>query len=143
MKPKYVNTNVLPSGTTDEYWIYAEREQGSYPPSSSNSGKWMIFVPIEQVDKVWNLVQNATVTGQLGRSAKVATMKHNPNATAPDRKVICVYTYDWTDVVDVQRVRQQLRLIGIQQKIPYKADADTRAGKYASRGHQRISKYYE
>jgi hypothetical protein len=47
------------------------------------------------------------------------------------------------DRQDVMRIRKVLRELGINSKIPYKADKDTYAGKYAKRGNQRISKYYE
>jgi hypothetical protein len=40
-----------------------------------------------------------------------------------------VYTYDWQDEKDVRRVRQELRELGITQRIPYKSDEETRAGK--------------
>jgi hypothetical protein len=75
--------------------------------------------------------------------AKVATARPNPHATDPDKKVMCVYTYDWTDEKDVQRVREELRKLGITSKIPYKADEDTLAGKYRIFGDTKISKYYE
>ena len=74
--------------------------------------------------------------------SKVATAKDNPNAANSNTKVICVYTYDWTDEEDVMRIRQELRQLGITRKIPYKADEDTESGKYANQGTKRISKYY-
>jgi hypothetical protein len=78
----------------------------------------------------------------LGGSAKVSTAKPNPLATGRQR-VICVYTYDWADEKDVKRIREELRKLGITNKIPYKADQDTASGKYQKRGCTRISKYYE
>ena len=51
----------------------------------------------------------------------------NPNASTPNTRVICVYTYETLDESDVKRVRQSLRDIGISRKIPYKADNATRA----------------
>jgi len=36
-----------------------------------------------------------------------------------------------------------LRNLGVTWKIPYKTDADTYAGKYATRGKVRVSKRYE
>jgi len=92
---------------------------------------------------VWAKIKKATEEGKLGDSAKVATAKPNPNATNQATKVICVYTYDWTDEKDVKRVREELRILGITNKIPYKADEDTLSGKYRVRGDTRISKYYE
>ncbi len=132
-----------PSQVTDEYWVYAERTTGGYPVATPNSGKWLIFVPISQIDEVWVRIKHATEEGRLGDSAKVATARPNPNASNPALKVICVYTYDWTDRTDVSRIRQELRELGIVSKIPYKADRDTIVGRYAKRGHKRISKYYE
>ncbi|MFZ2412370.1 MAG: putative phosphothreonine lyase domain-containing protein [Candidatus Methanoperedens sp.] len=133
-----------PSEVTDNYWIYAKGKiGGKHQPLTPRSGKWLIFVDIENIDEVWAKVEKAYKEGKLGPYAKVATAKPNPNATNPETKVICVYTYDWTDEEDVKRVREELRKIGIINKIPYKANEDTRSGKYRITGHTRISKYYE
>jgi hypothetical protein len=133
----------VPSQMTDEYWLYATRKRGQYPKATTKSGKWLVFVPVSQVDEVWVKIKDATEEGRLGDSAKVATAKPNPNSSDPSKKVICVYTYDWTDEEDVRRIRDELRALGIVSKIPYKTDGDTSAGRYAKRGHKRISKYYE
>lgn len=132
-----------PSHVTDAYWLHAERKSGTYPVASKNRGKWLVFVPLSEIDEVWAKIKLATEEGRLGSSAKVASARPNPNAKTPGTNVICVYTYDWTDEGDVMRVRQELRQLGIASKIPYKADEDTYAGRYAVRGHKRISKYYE
>ena len=132
-----------PSRVTHEYWLYAERKSGDYPEAVARSGKWLIFAPISRIDEVWTKVKLATENGRLGDLAKVATAKPNPIASNSRMKVICVYTYDWTDETDVRRIRQELSALGITSKIPYKADEDTTAGKYARQDHTRISKYYE
>jgi len=131
-----------PSRVTNEYWLFANRKQGTYPSYSENGGKWLIFVPIERIDRVWSQIKLATEAGRLGEQSKVATVKTNPNATNSNIKVICVYTYDWTDEEDVMQIRQELRRLGITSKIPYKADEDTDFGRYAKQGGKRISKYY-
>ena len=136
-------SDAKPSEVTDVYWIYAKREMGKYSRSTHRSGKWLVFVNVKNVDEVWAKVKKATGEGKLGDSAKVATAKPNPNAKNPDTKVICVYTYDWTDEKDVKRIREELRKLGMTNKIPYKADEDTLSGKYRARGHTKISKYYE
>jgi len=102
-----------------------------------------VFVPVKSVDGVWEKVKKATEEGRLGDSAKVATARPNPNAVDSSKKVVCVYTYDWTDKEDVMRIRTELRALGITWKIPYKSDEDTDKGKYRVAGHTRISKYYE
>jgi hypothetical protein len=131
-----------PSGVTDVYWLYAERKKGKYP-KPRRSGKWLIFVDPENVDEVWAKIKKATEEGRLGHASKVATAKPSPLAGESKTKVICVYTYDWTDEKDVRRVREELRKLGVATKIPYKADEDTLSGKYRITGHTRISKYYE
>jgi hypothetical protein len=137
------DTEAKPSKVTGVYWLHAERQKGRYPKSTARSGKWLVFVKNENVDEVWEKIKKATEEGNLGDSAKVATAKPNPNATNSDTKVICVYTYDWADERDVKRIREQIRKLGITNKIPYKADEDTLSGKYRVKGDTRISKYYE
>ncbi len=133
-----------PSEVTDAYWIYATRQKGAYPKSNpANSGKWLVFISVDNVDIVWKKIKIATENGQLGGTSKVATARPNPNATNNNMKVICVYTYDYTDKEDVMRVRQELRKIGIENKIPYKTDNATRQGQYQVKGNSRISVYYE
>src|SRR4051812_26528715 len=98
-----------PSEVTNVYWLSATRQEGEYPAHTEMGGKWLIFVPISQVDEVWARIKSATERGLLGQVAKVATSMPNPNAASPDKRVICVYTYDWTDETDVRRIREQLR----------------------------------
>lgn len=133
-----------PSKVVDDYWIYAERrDRESYPEHTDRGGKWMLFIPNAEVDAWWLKVKIATENGLLGGSAKVATMKPNPNAASPETRVICIYTYDVDDDPDCTRVREALRELGATWKIPYKTDADTYAGKYSRRAAGRISKRYE
>lgn len=136
-------SSAKPSETTNVYWIHAIRKKGRYPEATERSGKWLIFVDSKDVDEVWLKIREATEAGKLGDSAKVATAKSNPLAGGSRDKVICVYTYDWMDEADVKRIREQLRGIGITNKIPYKSDEDTLSGKYRVTGYTRISKYYE
>ena len=105
-----VSSEPKPTQVTHEYWLYAKRKRGDYPNTTANSGKWLIFTPISQIDEVWTKIKFATEDGCLSESAKVATAKPNPIATNPGMKVICVYTYDWTDEADVRRVRQEFRV---------------------------------
>ncbi len=152
----------MPSNYTKDYWIFAFsptykgeelsrihmrliRKVETMEKSELKTGKWLIFVNKENVDKIWNKIKLATEEGSLGIEAKVSAAK--PKSTnigyEKDKHVICVYTYDWTDEKDVKRVREELRKLGITSKIPYKTDEDTIKGKYTSKGHKRISKYYE
>ena len=98
---------------------------------------------VKEVDEIWEKIRTATEEGKLGLASKVSTAKDSPLASSSTRKVICIYTYDWTDRKDVMRIREELRKLGITNKIPYKSDKDTLSGKYRQTGHTKISKYYE
>ena len=133
----------MPSVITNYYWIYAQRKKSKYPDSTARSGKWLVFVRAEHVDGVWAKIKKAVESGSLGDQAKVATARPNPNAADDARRVICVYTYDCEDIEDVRRIREELRRLGIVDRIPYKSDEDTVGGKYRVKGHRRISKFFE
>lgn len=133
----------LPSKVTSDYWVYAYRQKGEYPEHTLNGGKWLIFVSDYFLDKIWIKIKTATEEGKLGGMVKVATAKTNPDFQNSKVKVVCVYTYDWKDKMDVKRVRDGLRNIGITRKIAYKTDEDTDQNKYKTNNSERLSKYYE
>jgi hypothetical protein len=145
--PDWINilpySDAKPSEVTEINWIDAWRRSGEYPKHTSKGGKWLIFADIKKIDELWSKIKKATEEGKLGRHSKVATAKPSPLAIDSETKVICVYTYDWTDEEDVRRVREELRKLGINKKIPYKVDEDTCKGKYQIKGHKKISKYFE
>ena len=119
-----------PSQVFNEYWLYSKRELGSYPQHTSKSGKWLIFVPIDKIDYIWEVIKKATVNGMLGNLSKVATARKNPTAKDHNIKVICVYTYDYSDMKDVFRIRRALTELGFTNKLIYKSDQSTREGRY-------------
>ncbi len=130
-----------PSEVTEELWIMAQ-PQASGPSASEKTGKWLLFVPVKDIDEVWTRIREATESGRLGIASKVATARHNPNARSPSTKVICVYTYSYEDEEDVMRVREELRRLGFTSRIPYKTDEATRSGRYQVKGDRKISEYY-
>lgn len=129
----------LPSQNLDVYWIYTyfQSYQFKKPKSERESGKWLIFDHISEIDDTWEKVQSATIKGLLGPSSKVATAKPNPNAFDPTTKVICVYTEDFNDKLDVDRVAKAIRTLGIENKLIYKFDRDI--GKYSKDGFSNLS----
>jgi Basophilic leukemia-expressed protein Bles03 len=131
----------MPTGNDSEYWIDIKRSVGDYPERTERSGKWMVFPHVSDVDRVWSIIARATFDGQLGSSAKVATMKYNPNAIKRDEKVICIYTYDSEDRDDVLRVLKELRRLGIYNKASYKEDKATRSHQYSFNTSKQVSKY--
>src|SRR3990172_1092373 len=98
--------NRKPSQVTEVYWLYAERRMGNYPQPTSKSGKWLLFIPNDEIDTVWGGVKQATESGKLGGSSKVSTARPNRNAVDPAKAVICVYTYHSSDERDVMRARE-------------------------------------
>lgn len=109
-------------------WLYAACDDWWYPEDTERSGKWLIFLSNETVDRYWRLIQLALAMWRLGTEAKVTTGMKKPGK----HHVICVYTYDYTDKADVMRIRQELYDIGIRRPIKYKADEQTRQGLYGA-----------
>jgi len=131
---------VVPSKTTQMYWIVLDAP-GSPPEAIEdvNAGKWLIFQEPDQIDGAWKKIRNATVSGELGISAKVSTAKPNPDSR-DNRKVIYVYTRDWSLEEDVMKVREKLRELGFIDRIGYKRNIETFAGEYAKKG-KRVTYY--
>ncbi|KAB8204397.1 hypothetical protein BDV34DRAFT_226403 [Aspergillus parasiticus] len=88
------------------------------------SGKWMLFLGEEVVDRVWGVVVEETVEGRLGVAAKVATREERGKA-----RLLAIYTKDFGDVEDVRRVLERLVEVGLvkreERPIYYKCDAYT------------------
>jgi len=116
----------IPSQMLDDYWIYAYFQNYQFKKNKNEreSGKWLIFEHISEIDETWKKVEKATVNGLLGPSSKVSTAKPNPNAFDPTTKVICVYTEDFKDKLDVDRIAKAIRSLGIENKLIYKFDRD-------------------
>ncbi|MDT8358003.1 MAG: DUF1917 domain-containing protein [Methanomicrobiaceae archaeon] len=125
---------VVPSCTHLMYWII--QDAPDFRPDESDAeqmGKWLIFLEKEEVDEMWRRIRNATCEGRLGVSAKVSTEKQHPESR-DSRGVIYVYTANWEDEAEVMRVREELRKIGVSQRIGYKRNIETFEGEYSDRG---------
>ncbi|RHZ51921.1 DUF1917 domain-containing protein [Aspergillus thermomutatus] len=88
------------------------------------SGKWMMFITADRVDRYWEAVATGTVSGQLGDAAKVAT---DDGSGRP--RLIAIYTKDYADRQDVKRVLEKMVDLGLvktdERPIYYKCDAFT------------------
>ena len=87
------------------------------------NGKWLIYSAPENIDDVWKTVAQTYIQGELGNSIKVSTA--TPEEADTERYLICVYTADYLDTEDVQRVRDKLRLLGFEAVLYYKPDLYT------------------
>lgn len=126
-----------------KYWSGAYKDDSPYPPDIGNGGKWMYFIDKKYSGSVWEKLKTALDAGVLGDRIKISTRHPNPHASASSIDVILVYTYNWQDVSDVKRIREEMRRLGITAKIPYKTNADTLTGKYTVNGDKNFSKYRE
>ena len=135
-------SDFIPSMCDDRYWIRVKNLKNP-KDETSRVGKWLLFVPLENLDKAWGLIRQATLIGMLGNGSKTGTVKANPNRPDGNDRVICVYTYDYSDAVDVFRVRKVLRILGFSGRIPYKTNDSTVSGLYATTGNTHVSLYYE
>jgi len=85
-------------------------------------GKWLVYVSKDKIDETWKVIASSTFKGELGIDAKVSTASRVP---LNDRYVICVYTKNYLDVEDVDRVREMLRKLGFVARLYYKPDIYT------------------
>jgi len=100
-------------------------------------GKWMLFPTPNDVDRIWRIIAQATWDGKLGVAAKVATKPDGQEACErAAQRLICIYTYDFSDEDDVKRVLLSMRELGLldnrgddhpeaARAIYYKCDAYT------------------
>lgn len=131
---------VMPGKTTTMHWIVQDAPD-VHPDAIEDelAGKWLIFLPPEEIDNAWIKVRDATCRKELGISAKVSTARPNPDSR-DNRKVIYVYTPDWRDEADVMRVRERLRELGFQDRLGYKRNIETFRGEYSEKG-KRVTFY--
>lgn len=83
----------------------------------------MLFIPAVNIDHIWKIIAGATISGDLGISAKVTP--HDPDEDPEGRRtrLICIYTKDFSDIEDVVRVLGELKKLGMVEtraKIYYK-----------------------
>ena len=88
-------------------------------------GKWMLFPYPNDVDAVWWKVCNGTLEGRLGCAAKVATDDGDESRT---QRLICIYTEDFSDKEDVQRVLSELKELGLVKDNPSSTGSGSNKG---------------
>jgi len=120
-----------PSLNRVEYWLAHFSDFDEYKQHTDLGGKWLVFCSANEVDNIWAKIKDAQDKHLLGQMSKVSTAtgrggNHN------SEHVICVYTYDSSDIEDLTRVREGLKTIGINKVIPYKRDLETINGVYGT-----------
>jgi Domain of unknown function (DUF1917) len=112
-----------PSCNESAQWLRAASKRGKNFCSSDITGKWCIPATEAEVDKAWNRIQGLLKRGRL-ICAKVSTALGRRRSGHP-HFVIIVYTRDWRDRDEVNRVREILRTAGFKTTLGYKRDIDT------------------
>ncbi|MFJ8948204.1 putative phosphothreonine lyase domain-containing protein [Streptomyces sp. NPDC102395] len=126
-------TGTTPSRETTEYWLWAHASDASLAEDGRPwSGKWIWFTPLSLLDRSWATIRAATEDGLLGYRSKAATLINARPKSDDTRRPICVYTRDWRDIGEVQRVLTSLRALGIADVLLYKTNSDTRGGHYGT-----------
>lgn len=129
----------IPSKTENKCWLTAYSVlENSEDIDRAESGKWLVFLTLPEIDQVWQKVALLTEVGKLGFKSLAATAKPYPNAHALDsnKKVIVIYTKNYNDLDDVARVAWTLYTENIfkEGKLKYKTDEATSDGLYSIDG---------
>lgn len=126
---KQYQDSYLPSQNTARYWLHAVNANSKTFKSTEQTGKWCIFCNKSSIDSTWNIIKQAVDDGKLlvaKCSTALSALRHN------DSYVICVYTKDWQDLVDLHATREILIDLGFIQPLKYKRDIDTMNGVYGT-----------
>ena len=127
-----------PSTCFSNYWIYADYSKYIFqkPLAEREVGKWLFFEKVDRIDSIWEIIKNATEHGYLGPYSKVSTQKRSSENFDKNTFVICVYTEDFNNKEDINRVEKKLRDLGIKNELSYKLNKD--AGKYEFQGFKNL-----
>lgn len=104
------------------FWLHSQPEGRAFY-STPKSGKWCMSFPVEEADAAWERVDALVAAGKI-RAAMVSTA-WGAKQRGFDTLVICVFTDDWQDKVEVSRVRKVLLEEGFKVTMGYKRDIDT------------------
>lgn len=129
---------VLPAGASPpvelgESWFWAQSPDAPpFPESAPWAGKWLWFPPLSYLDQAWATVCAGVRENRLSYRAKVGTLRNARPGSGDTRRPICIFTLDWRDTQEVERVLHALRDAGIKDSLHYKTDHDTREGRYGA-----------
>jgi len=93
-------------------------------------GKWMCHVSREMVDRYWSKLAIAMISGGLGPSVYCIKVSPAVEDGGRNEHVICVYTPDYRDTVQVMRVENLMRSAGVVNDLLYKPDIFSTLGIY-------------
>ena len=103
---------------------------------SVNGGKWLCHLSTDMIDEVWGKLATAMMCGELGSNVymvKVSPRQDVPGVSRKQSKgdhVICVYNTDYRDTMQVMKVENLIRSIGVSTDLTYKPDIFSALGIY-------------
>lgn len=87
----------------------------------------MLFIEPAFVNEVWATVARATVKNELGIAAKVGPRAERGS---PKERLICIYTYDFSDRDDIARVLSRMKQLDLVRAGPGRKPIYYKAGKW-------------
>jgi len=115
-------TKLNPANCEMFRWLLVKRKFGTYPSHTKYGGKWLLNIPIDEADRVWQKISYEVEQGNLGGFAKITTAYPHVDKKDDKHRLICVYTYDSRDTKDVNTIREKLRDMGFVENIQYQTD---------------------
>lgn len=105
------DADAIPSKVPAVYWIECKNPSPAQKPI--RPGEFRISTTVDEVDEQWNIIKEATESGELGYKSKVSTA---PTDGTPhgEQRMICVRTYDATDSADLERIEAKLTQLGFE-----------------------------
>ena len=127
-------SNVDPTKVTDDHYVRAIPPS---VPSQKTLGKWLVFKPLEELDKTWHMIRKAVESGELdstGATSSTAMPDPARHATNSTEGVICIHTsVETMDEVGFKLVHM------VKQDIRYKTDEATLKGEYIATGYEKVT----
>ena len=92
------------------------------------TGKWMMWVPWKEADRVWRKLVQGLLDGKFGEDLGVLFIKvHDRDKNSPHNKynstscaAVSIETDDWTSEDKTMKVAKVIRSLGITQGLGYK-----------------------
>jgi hypothetical protein len=114
---KYSCDEIPPSSESKGAWLYCCDKSGRREPSLTDRGSWLLFSPQCAVDSDWLIIRMATLSGELGCSAKVSTAV-SAHSNTKETRLICVESA--AEPAERLRVLDRLRKLGWRLDLQFK-----------------------
>lgn len=135
MLTEYKQTSTMPEKHPNYIgsfsWLYA-RDKGKQPVENMKGGKWMLFVPRNELDTCWKHLVEGIHLGLIEEIKTSIPNELNPR-NAKDTFAIMVYTKDYSDIENVEKVLRYIEGANLTKgkTIYYKTNEATKKALYS------------